>query len=66
MHFAYFMEYGQGMENEIIKKILKLEKEQKVRLCDELNQYNKDKVHLKQLAFHNSYEIPSVRLGTPL
>ena len=42
------------METEIIKKILQLEAEQKIRLRDGLNQYNKDKIHEKQLAFHKS------------
>ena len=39
---------------EIIKKILQLEKEQKIRLSDGLCQYNKDKIHEKQIAFHKS------------
>ena len=42
------------MEVEIIKKILQLEKEQKIRLSDGLCQYNKDKIHEKQIAFHKS------------
>ena len=54
MHFALSIEYGQDMETEIIKKILQLEAEQKIRLRDGLNQYNKDKIHEKQLAFHKS------------
>ena len=46
--------YGRDMETEIIKKILQLEKEQKIRVSDALNQYNKDKIHQKQLEFHKS------------
>ena len=54
LHFGIFVVYGRNMESEIIKKILQIEREERLRKNDALTLYNCDKVHQKQMAFHRS------------
>ena len=37
---------------DLVGKILKIEKELEIRNNDPLSCYNRDKIHLKQMAFH--------------
>lgn len=53
LKFAFSSVYYLGMEEKnIIEKLLKIESEQRSRDLDPLKNYNKDKVHAKQMAFH--------------
>ena len=54
LHFGIFVVYGRNMESEIIKKILQIEREERLRKNDALTLYNRDKIHQKQMAFHRS------------
>lgn len=53
MNYPIILQYSHSMnEKDIIKKILEVEKEQQVRSFDALFNYNKVKIHKKQIEFH--------------
>ena len=61
LKIAFPSVYYLGMEEKnIIEKLLKIESEQRSRDLDPLKNYNKDKVHAKQMAFH---KCPSATVG---